>query len=106
MQLILQNGYPYPLPRDFDAEAQGYDCRDYTVVIEGVRHFEWKYELTVEFKDYKAAKEHHETLDWPWYDKARCVLSAPFSADDGYEAPAIIAGDKAYCGFILVEEEA
>lgn len=76
-------------------------------VIDDVRHFEWKYELTIEFSDYSTAKIAHMRTGWPFWsgDRARPILSAPFSADDGYEAPAIIVGNIAYCGFILVEDE-
>lgn len=105
MKLILQNGYPYPFPEGFDVEKEGYDCREFSVEIEGVIHFEWKYELTIEFKTYAQAKQYSEQLGWPFWtdDRSLAILSAPYSEADGYEAPAIIVGDKAYCGFILME---
>lgn len=100
MKLILQNGYPYPLPPDFDSDQ--YDARSHHIEIDGVIHFEWKHTLTVEFEtDIRASRVH---LHSEWEVWNHNTLEARISVADGYNHPAIIYGDKAYCGFILVPE--
>jgi hypothetical protein len=102
MKLILTHGYPYPypFPDGFDAEEEGYDCRSYSLEIEGVVHFEWVHTVTVEFAHYGAYEAAKELTKWePWGDGP--ILEAATSGPDGYDHPAIVVGDKAYCGFIL-----
>ena len=100
MELILTNGYPLIFPETQD-DLNNYDAREYFIKIPGVIHFEWKYELTVEFADHRALKKAQEITGWPVYQAN--ILTAPYDDKDGYEAPAIIVKDKAYCGFILHE---
>ena len=104
MNLLLQNGYPYPYPEGFDPEHENYDCRNFAVELEGVAHFEWKYELTIEFRDQEAYDVARELTGWSVWDASEFILSATTSAEDGYQHPAIIVCDKAYCGFILVAD--
>lgn len=101
MRLTLQNGYPYPCPEGFDSEAEGYDPRDYSVEIPGVIHFEWLHTVTVQFADRTTFNAAKEVLGWDVWSDSERILEAPTSADDGYNHPAIIVKDKAYCGFIL-----
>lgn len=102
MSLILQNGYPYPYPEGItDEQADQYadEAMSHTLEIHGVKCFEWKHELTIEFVDYESFCRALDVTGWAHYD--HIVLSAPYSAKDGYNHPAIIVGDKAYCGFIV-----
>jgi hypothetical protein len=99
MKLLLTNGYPYPCPDDFDLEKEGYDARDYEVQLTGVTHFEWLHTVTVEFSTIEACEEAKAKTGWA--DWSSYVLEAGASAEDGYDHPAIIVRDKAYCGFIL-----
>ncbi len=99
MRLMLDNGYPYPLPAGFNFEA--YDSRDHCVVLEDVCHFEWRYTLTVEFSSAEAC-ERAEQLSGCWTPWSYLVLEAVVSVAEGYEHPAIVFGDKAYCGFRLL----
>jgi hypothetical protein len=104
MKLVLMNGYPFPFPEGFDTEKEGYDCRDFNLEIEGVMHFEWLHTVTVEFEECEDYDKAKALTSWErWSD---CVLEAKTSRDDGYNHPAIIVHDKAYCGFILVEDVA
>lgn len=98
MKLILQNGYPFPLPKDFDSDA--YDSRDNSLTLENVKHFEWKYTVTVEFETDVAAKLAKQLTGWVYWDKPR-IFEAKTSSPDGYEHPAIVVKGFAYCGFIL-----
>lgn len=100
MKLLLTNGYPYPWPDDFDSEKKEYDARDYEVQLAGVTHFEWLHTVTVEFSTIEACEEAKAKTGWA--DWSSYVLEAGTSAKDGYDHPAIIVGDKAYCGFILL----
>ena len=54
MRLSLENGYPYPLPDGFDLDT--YDSRSHSVLIEDVRHFEWRHTLTIEFDTVEACE--------------------------------------------------
>ncbi|RRD55754.1 hypothetical protein EII20_13850 [Comamonadaceae bacterium OH2545_COT-014] len=98
MKLVLENGYPLIEPPGFDLDA--YDCLEHRVVIEGVCHFEWKHTLTVEFETLQACHHAQQLSGWkPWSYK---VLEAEINPDAGYGHPAIVYGDKAFCGFMLM----
>ena len=102
MQLILTNGYPFPLPQDFDSD--GYDSRDHRWVIEEVVHFQWLHTLTVEFADSERGRQQLAILRRQgWRDWSPGVLEAPTSGPDGYGHPAIVVGDRAFCGFMVLE---
>jgi hypothetical protein len=103
MKLLLQNGYPYPFPEGFDVEAEGYDSREFQVILHQVVQFEWKYCLTIEFSDFTAASFAQAATGWKSW--APVILEATISVADGYDHPAIIVGDKAYCGFIVCEDD-
>lgn len=104
MKLILLNGYPFPCPEGFDPEATGYDCRAFELTLVGVRHFEWKHELTIEFDSRSAYDAALAVTNWEEWDRGEMILSASVSAPDGYGHPAIVVCDRAYCGFILIPE--
>ena len=55
MRLSLENGYPYPLPDGFDLDT--YDSRSHSVLIEDVRHFEWRHTLTIEFDTVEPSRQ-------------------------------------------------
>ena len=99
MRLSLENGYPYPLPDGFDSDT--YDSRSHSVLIEDVCHFEWRHTLTIEFDTVEAC-ERIEQLSGCWTPWSHKVLEAVIDVNDGYEHPAIVFGDKAYCGFVLL----
>ena len=111
MKLILQNGYPSPWPKEIeDEEGEGYAAAASGVglTLEGVIHFEWKYTITVEFKDRESFDKAKAATGWTsWSD---LILEADTHAGEGYGHPAIVANvpygehpKTAYCGFILVE---
>lgn len=104
MKLVLVSGYPYPWPEGFD--SNDYDPRSQEFTLSGVVHFEWRHTLTVEFDSLEDAEWALENSGgyWHWWDKSCCILEAATSPDDGYNHPAILYGDKAWCGFILEEE--
>jgi hypothetical protein len=102
MLLTLQNGYPFPYPTDLTesqqevhSEAAAGICLD----IHGVVHFEWKHTITVEFADRDAMLTAQKLTGWEIYHGL--ILDAKTSGLDGYDHPAIVALDKAYCGFML-----
>lgn len=101
MRLVLENGYPYPLPSDFDSD--GYDARSHEVVIHSVARIEWLHTLTVEFAHldaFEAARQRSRC----WKRWSHLVLEAIVSSADGYEHPAIVFDGKAYCGFVLMQD--
>ncbi|HRO59376.1 MAG TPA: hypothetical protein PKZ27_02990 [Rhodocyclaceae bacterium] len=103
MRLRLTNGYPYPYPEGLSSEEQeaiSEAAGSKQLVLDGVVHFEWLHTVTVEFALLHALDRAIETTGWKSWNGA-WVLEAPVSAADGYGHPAIIAGDTAYCGFIL-----
>jgi hypothetical protein len=106
MNLILSNGYPFPYP-DGLSEAQQEEISQaapsYRLVVAGVTHFEQKYTTTVQFRDTDTYHTALAVTGWkPW---SPLVLEAPTSAADGYDYPAIIVGNVAYCGYQLVEHK-
>lgn len=103
MILLLESGYPFPCPENFDPDT--YDAREYTLDVKGVVHFEWLHTLTIEFKDYEAFEQARVLTDWDVWSRENYILEARVSVEDGYNHPAIIVKDKAYCGFILLGEE-
>ena len=67
MKLTLMNGYPSPYPvaltiddADSFAEAAG----GITLTIEGVRHFEWKHTVTIEFEDFESFEKARDQTGW------------------------------------------
>lgn len=98
MILILENGYPHPWVED----KPGWDSREHSLVLEGVVHFEWKYTLTVEFENFEAYSK--AMIATGWKNWSNLVLEAKYAADEGFETPAIIAGNMAYCSFMLMAE--
>ena len=113
MKLILQNGYPSPWPEGIeDEEGEGYAAAAFGVELrlEGVVHFEWKYTVTVEFKDRESYEKAQTITGWKrWSADDGLVLEAETNAGEGYGHPAIVANvpyeehpKTAYCGFMLV----
>jgi hypothetical protein len=106
MRLILQNGYPYPFPEGL-TPAQEENINEgapgRTLTLEDVVHFEWKHTVTVEFASWAHAAQAQEVTGWPFWcpEERKPILEAETSAGDGYEHPAIVVKDVAYCSFIL-----
>ena len=112
MKLTLMNGYPSPYPvalsiddADSFAEAAG----GITLTIEGVRHFEWKHTVTIEFEDFESFEKARDQTGWKRWG-TDLILEAETSPKEGYDHPAIVADvpydnypKTAYCGFILME---
>lgn len=104
MKLHLTRGYPYPFPDHRPPEEQetineGSASRSLT--IEGVTHFEWVHTVTVEFDTWGSANAAQSLTGWKSWSYR--VLEAQTSSGDGYDHPAIVVGNTAYCGFILEE---
>ena len=112
MKLILQNGYPSPWPEEIkDEEGEGYSAAaaGVSLVIEGVVHFEWKYTITVEFRDLESYEKARSRTGWTNWEGL--TLEASVNVLEGYGHPAIVATvpyehfpSTAYCGFMLVED--
>lgn len=100
MRLVLDSGYPYPMPEDFDSDT--HDCRSHIVVLHDVVNFEWIHTVTIEFSNFEAY-ERAQQLSGCWMPWSYLVLEAVVSAEDGYEHPAIVFGNKAFCGFRLLD---
>ncbi|WP_342051255.1 MULTISPECIES: hypothetical protein [unclassified Cupriavidus] len=104
MKLILTNGYPFPYPEgatEAQMEEWAGEAAGITLTLEGVEHFEWKHTLTVEFFTAEAMCNAMRETGWQFWDEGMFVLEAGTSGKDGYDHPAIIAGGRAYCGFVL-----
>jgi hypothetical protein len=107
MKLILTNGYPYPYPKDATDDRQLELCEQApgnTLQIPGVVNFEWKHTVTVQFADSERCELAREFTGWESWSESPPTLEARTSAGDGYDHPAIIAGDMAYCGFMLLND--
>jgi len=106
MKLMLTNGYPYPYPdglTDKQQEAISEAAPGRTFELDGVVQFEWKHTVTVEIKDdFRAWLDARRVTGWLVWSEG--VLEAPTSCADGYDHPAIIVGDTAYCGFYLLAD--
>jgi hypothetical protein len=105
MRLILRNGYLYPYPKNAsEAEHETHSCNAGGIMLDipGVVHFEWLHSITVEFADDEAFEHAQRTTGWKTWSYR--VLEAQTSAADGYQHPAIIAANCAFCGFNLVSE--
>ena len=57
---------------------------------------------TFEFSNFEAY-ERAQQLSGCWMPWSYLVLEAVVSAEDGYEHPAIVFGNKAFCGFRLLD---
>lgn len=105
MRLTLMNGYPFPYPDNL-TEAEQAAISDaasgYEVSFSGVRHFEWLHTVTVEFYAYGAFHAARKLTGWAEW--SGLILEAKLSAEDGYDHPAIVVGNMAYCGFSLTVE--
>lgn len=102
MRLRLINGYPYPYPKGLTQEQED-DVNEAalsrTLEIEGVVHFEWLHTVTVEFDSWGSYNSATNLTGWKAW--SFLVLEAQTSSGDGYNHPAIVVGNTAYCGFIL-----
>lgn len=98
--LTLQNGYPSPYPENLsEAEQEEISENVTSLNIAGVVNFQWLHTITIEFADQASYDAAKALTGWtPW---SALVLEAQSSGPEGYDHPAIIAGDKAYCGFML-----
>lgn len=107
MRLKLINGYPFPYPQGLptaESDAINDQAKEKCFEINGVVHFEWLHTLTVQFGTDDPTFEPETLTGWKWWDRANNVLEAHTSSEEGYGHPAIIVGDTAYCGFILLPE--
>lgn len=102
--LTLQNGYPSPYPEGLTDEESDEIADNVTSLdIVGVVAFQWLHTITIEFADQASYDAAKALTGWtPW---SPLVLEAQSSAAEGYAHPAILAGDKAYCGFMLTLAE-
>lgn len=105
MKLILQNGYPYPYPEGLTEVQQdeiAARAGDVKLVLQGVTHMQWLHTLTVEFENRPAFDVAQRMTGWMQWSPM--VLEAANSTADGYDHPAIIVRNVAYCGFALTDE--
>ncbi|SOE87964.1 hypothetical protein SAMN05446927_6553 [Caballeronia arationis] len=72
--------------------------------IEGVKNFQWAHHLVVQFEDRDRFTVAKQLTGWTVWDQRELVLEAQISSEEGFEHPAIIVNDKAYCGFMVVPE--
>jgi len=108
MRFILSSGFPFPYPENLTPEAQDAISEEAHCVeleLAGVVHFEWRYALTIQFTDLEAMRAAQELTGWEVYERGQFILAAFTDESEGYGHPAIIAGDKSYCGFILKGDE-
>ena len=113
MKLILQNGYPFPYPSgvtEYQKEAIADAAAGNRLEIDGVKGFEWKHTVTVEFHSFQSMMTAETATGWKRWGNDGFVLEASTSIEDGYGHPAIIAStplgsaaSTAYCGFILYQ---
>ena len=104
MKLILNDGYPFPYPKDLTEEQQdelSQASGNHQITIEGVKYFEWRFTITVEFNTYEDMEAAMYQTGWKRWEGYKYVLEAPTSQPDGREFPAIIANGLAYCHFIV-----
>lgn len=105
MRLRLLNGYPFPFPTKLplqDQEDISEAAASKSMELRGVLHFEWLHTLTVEFRSWGACNDAANRTGWKPY--SYLVLEATTSPGDGYDHPAIVVGNTAYCGFVLEQE--
>jgi len=104
MRLILTLGYPFPYPEDLtdqQTDHLAHEAGNQWLTLEGVASLEMKYCLTVQFTDSEACERAKQLTGWPAYDEDGFILEPTVSPMDGYEYPAIVAGNLAYCGLYL-----
>lgn len=105
MKLLLTNGYPYPYPEGLseeESERLSEQAPGNQLELHSVKHFEWLHTVTIEFDNALGVLEAKAKTGWTTWNNG-LVLEAKTSTGDGYGHPAIVAGDIAYCGFILVK---
>lgn len=108
MILTLTNGYPYPYPENLTQQEQDAlsEAAPGTMLdLPGVKHFEIKHTVTVEFENYAAFEYARLATGWPLWD-AYLTLEAKHSVEDGYDIiTSLVVKDIAYCGFYLRSEK-
>lgn len=111
MNLRLSNRYPFPYPADVseaEAERISSDAGNHELILSGVKHYETKHTVTVEFKDLKSYEAAEAATGWKVWgtSDSDLILEAQVSAADGYGPfPAIVAGGYTWCGIVLTPEK-
>lgn len=108
MKLILTNGYPFPYPANLTEQENEELCataNQNTIEISGVVNFQILHTVTVEFDSFEAMRSAKDATGWDIWSGQEPILEAKWSDKDGYSFPAIIAGDLAYCGYTLIQED-
>lgn len=95
----LGDGYPHPYPNHLpeveqDEINENAACKRF--ILQGVRSFEWRFTLTIEFRDRAAYDAAQTATGWKTWDEGRFILEAVTDASAGREIPAIIVGGRAY----------
>ncbi len=102
MNLHLTNGYPHPYPTYLPQDQQDEINNNLTqLTIPGVRSFELKHTVTIEFENQAMFDDGKELTGWATWDADRLILEAAISVQDGYLYPAITVRRKAYCGLFV-----
>jgi hypothetical protein len=108
MKLILTDGYAFPWPQDLSqAEADRLcdEAHERSLTLEGVKAFEMKYTVTVEFDDVPSYFAAKVSTGWAEWDRDGLILEATTSAKEGNEFPALVANGFAWCGIYLSEDQ-
>jgi hypothetical protein len=95
----LGDGYPHPYPNhlpEAEQEAINENAACHRLTLQGVRSFEWRFTLTMEFSDRAAYEAAQTATGWKAWNEGRFILEAVTDAGAGREHPAIIVGDRAY----------
>lgn len=113
MKLSLTNAYPYPcpeLPEDVFLKVHDASINAITT-LNGVKGFEYKHALIVEFESQAAYATAMRLTGWPAWDSEGFMLEASYVLQIGFEGKgalvtaqpytqcSILAASTAYSGF-------
>lgn len=106
MQLVLQNGYPFPYPDNLSEAAQeeiAAQAGGTQLVLDGVVSLQFLHTLTVEFEDSVAFHKAKALTGWRrWCEN---VLEAQLGETE-YLLPGIVVENTSFAGFFLYAPEA
>lgn len=98
-KLLLSNGYPFPHPKNLSLVQEEHFSETaacVTLEIEGIKHFEIKHTVTVEFVDQAAYDKALALTGWSVWSAADLILEARASSADGYGLSCAIIAKQVY----------
>lgn len=107
MILVLSQGYPFPYPEGLTQEQVdelAESAPHHTIELPDVKSVEMKFEFTVEFNSQEAAALMALVTGWEFCTPS--ILLAQTSNKDGYDFPAVIVRNRAFCGIFLKDDNA